>query len=529
MSRKKVVIIGGGIGGLSAAFDLMQAGGFDVHLYERNHVCGGQARSIESPRCSNVYAWRVWTSSYYNFFDIVDRIPSSSSGQFVGTSNFVELPKYVHSAGRFSDNNRTTLDIRNFQSKSEFRRVIRKLAAMMSLSDAGLKRYCEVTFYDYIDPREQATVDFVDEFVGPILGMEARKATMRSVVRGWNLTYFSLGIYTGFRKPRIYVTTKPYNDAIFTPWVRMLRNGGVQVHMDTPIQSIDYDPASNRVRSVHVGNAKIVRADEFVLALDQTALRRLLMQSTSELMSFPMIQRASELCKVGNQMYFGFMLYFSEEFDSASLPGACASDQPWKPVIQNYRTVWDLQSRKKCDAAELLQVSCLNLVPGYNGKTLEECSVQEALEESLLQLRRSILMRDMRTASGKSVWDVVDGYEVWPHWKTSSRTGRMYNKLREYKFSINRGVWRRMPTTTTPISNLFFGSVIAKTDTPMVSMEIACTAGRNAAHAIASKHQRPHVPRVIGHPGWLPVILAPWRALNSIWSYLFPPGCPNPP
>jgi len=364
-----------------------------------------------------------------------------------------------------------------------------------------------MTFYDYIDPQEQATINFTDEFAGSLLGLEARKATLRNVARGWNATYYSMGLWNGFQKPTIYVPNKPYSDAIFSPWVEYLQKKGVKIHTNNPIDDIEYN--GTKVVSVTTASGIRVVADDFVLALDQMALPKII---KGPLACIPEISKACEIHKHGNNIWFGFMLYFSEEF-STDMFAATGWDQPWKPILQNYRNVWTSEAKQKCDSVELLQVSVMNFVQGHNGKILEECSVEEAVEETLLQLRQSHLMRDFRTVSGKSVWEAYDGYEVWPYWKTGS-DGKMYNTLDEYKLSINQGVWERMPTTKTSVPNLFFGSVITQTDTPMVSMEIACTAGRNAAQAIATKYYMPS-PTVYSHPTFLPVILAPLRALDT--------------
>ena len=44
--KKKVVIIGGGLGGLSAAVSLAQQG-FEVSLYEKNSHLGGKLNRLE--------------------------------------------------------------------------------------------------------------------------------------------------------------------------------------------------------------------------------------------------------------------------------------------------------------------------------------------------------------------------------------------------------------------------------------------------------------------------------------------------
>ncbi len=47
MSQKKIIIIGGGLGGISAAIRLAQRG-FDVSLYEKNNHIGGKVNRLET-------------------------------------------------------------------------------------------------------------------------------------------------------------------------------------------------------------------------------------------------------------------------------------------------------------------------------------------------------------------------------------------------------------------------------------------------------------------------------------------------
>ena len=46
----KVVVLGGGVGGMSAAHELIKRG-YEVEVYERNKIyCGGKARSVNVPK-----------------------------------------------------------------------------------------------------------------------------------------------------------------------------------------------------------------------------------------------------------------------------------------------------------------------------------------------------------------------------------------------------------------------------------------------------------------------------------------------
>lgn len=47
MSQKKIIIIGGGLGGISAAIRLAQSG-FDVSLYDKNNHIGGKVNRLET-------------------------------------------------------------------------------------------------------------------------------------------------------------------------------------------------------------------------------------------------------------------------------------------------------------------------------------------------------------------------------------------------------------------------------------------------------------------------------------------------
>ena len=70
-----ICIIGGGIAGLSAATILQELGN-KTTIFEKNEELGGFVRS-KYDKLSNYqdHAPRVFFNNYYNFFDIMKRIP----------------------------------------------------------------------------------------------------------------------------------------------------------------------------------------------------------------------------------------------------------------------------------------------------------------------------------------------------------------------------------------------------------------------------------------------------------------------
>ena len=151
---KKIIILGGGISGLSCAFDLIQKG-FRVEVYERNSVCGGQSRSVKSGRCTVEYAWRIWSSYYRNWFDICKSIPISKTKTIA--DNMIECCQDYNSSSSnirgtsLSDAN-SVLNIKKWKSKTEYYRLILKLTNMVLMSDDRLK-HNDITFIDYIQPQ----------------------------------------------------------------------------------------------------------------------------------------------------------------------------------------------------------------------------------------------------------------------------------------------------------------------------------------------------------------------------------------
>ncbi|MGD1098174.1 MAG: FAD-dependent oxidoreductase, partial [Bryobacteraceae bacterium] len=78
----RVVVLGGGVGGLSAAQELAERG-FEVVVYERRPDFGGKARSIPVPNSTTPgrnplpgeHGFRFFPSFYKHLPDTMKRIP----------------------------------------------------------------------------------------------------------------------------------------------------------------------------------------------------------------------------------------------------------------------------------------------------------------------------------------------------------------------------------------------------------------------------------------------------------------------
>src|SRR2546427_8635967 len=80
----RVAVLGGGVGGLSAAHELIERG-FDVSVYERRDVIGAKARRLSVPHTGQdgrkdlpgEHGFRFISPFYHHIPDTMKRLPSA--------------------------------------------------------------------------------------------------------------------------------------------------------------------------------------------------------------------------------------------------------------------------------------------------------------------------------------------------------------------------------------------------------------------------------------------------------------------
>src|SRR5262252_1582820 len=88
--RRTVAILGGGVGGLSAAHELAERG-FQVRVFERKNSFGGKARSLEVPNTGvdgrmnlpGEHGFRFFPNFYKHITDTMKRIPYPGNAEGV--------------------------------------------------------------------------------------------------------------------------------------------------------------------------------------------------------------------------------------------------------------------------------------------------------------------------------------------------------------------------------------------------------------------------------------------------------------
>src|SRR4051794_16057467 len=102
---KRVLVLGGGVAGLSAAHELVERG-FEVEVHEAKPVAGGKARTIYVPHTGadgrpdlpGEHGFRFFPSFYQHLPDTMKRIPVAGQRQGV-YDNLVQASEFLIDAG----------------------------------------------------------------------------------------------------------------------------------------------------------------------------------------------------------------------------------------------------------------------------------------------------------------------------------------------------------------------------------------------------------------------------------------------
>jgi uncharacterized protein with NAD-binding domain and iron-sulfur cluster len=498
---KKVVILGGGIGGLTVAHELVGSGqDYDIHIYERNASIGGMARSGYKERngvkLPTEYCWRIYGPNYHNLRAILRQIPLTNESNKNVHDNLVDIRDYlIADKGKiFFMNNRpkTLLDIRGaFKNVplAEKASVLSKILYCFMISTKRLNSLDRLSWSEYINPDNTLSHDmrkYVIESMAPYLGAEHSKVNVPSVAK-------TLETFTLFNKP-LSVMNGPTSEAWFDHWQAYLESKGVTFHLNT--QVADVKTMSDTIEAITLADGTTVRADVFFCCLP--------VESVAKIPSLK-IKGISELAKRAHQLMVGIQLYFDKKIPLPKQNTAMhIPDSPWQLVIEPQGSIW---GKSYGDVADVWSIGlCDPFRPGnLIKKPFTECSYQEIEKEVWHQVTSS----ELGPFLGLEKVKVID-YKLWNTYVYDGTKIDTY----EPKFSTNKGTYYLRPRNKTSYKNLYFATAYTQTTTDMFEMESAAESGRRAAQLLDKSVRVAESGR--------PILFAPYRWLDALFARLNP-------
>ena len=533
MPRKKVIICGAGIGGLTVAHELAKRD-FDVVVYERNVVTGGLARSeyvsIDGQTYPAEYSWRVYGSGYKNLLRILGEIPLQQEANKTVFHNLIQIMAYLFP--RF-DRPGFTIGKKRLKEPFDFRfavmdylRIANKLSTCATMCPERMNAMDELRWSDYCKDLSPEARKYLVTFWGPALGMDPTYMSFPVVARFVALLF---GGFTGKVSP-LYLMNKPTNDGWFDEWVAYLESTG-KVHVKTGHEVQGFEITNGEISGVHLlntqtGDTIVDSADEVVCGLSIETIAKLV-QQTPELASRADLSRLSSLANTAKQIQLSVQLYFDQKIDYANdeklvlyLP-----DTPWAIIIEPEDLIWD---KTYCSDPRVKSVwsvgICQTDVAGIvYGKPFALCTPEEIEDEVMAQIEQSYSLSGIKMEDGSLVdRSHLVRFYIWKSYHYDEST--KHNVTWEPKFSNNAGGFKDQPATKTSIPNLTFATAYTRTERFIFSMESAAEAGIRCANHLLNKYTPDQKPVRIA-----PFQHNPWILRPLLWldRALFKLGLPH--
>ena len=279
MSKKKVVVLGGGVAGLSSAHELLERG-FDVEVYELNpKIPGGKARSMPFRGSGKhgrydlpgEHGFRFFPRFYEHVTHTMERIPYKDNEEGV-FGNLVQadrakMARYgMESITMITRFPRSLKDLRTlfeelFDSNSGLEKddieffTQRLWVLITSCQERRLAEYEIISWWDFIEAEGRSKAYQNLLAIGLTRTLVAAKAKEASARTGGDILLqliFDM-VTPGVSSDRLL--NGPTNDVWIYPWMSYLNDLGMDYHYESKISSINC--ANGEITS-----ATIIQKDE---------------------------------------------------------------------------------------------------------------------------------------------------------------------------------------------------------------------------------------------------------------------------
>jgi len=542
--QNRVVVLGGGVAGMSAAHELVERG-FDVEVHEAKSVAGGKARTIYVPGSGTggrpdlpgEHGFRFFPSFYQHLPDTMKRIPFARQPNGV-FDNLVEASHYLLADGPKKN---LRLLVRFPRSLADWRDLLagiyrgrelgipdgellffieRMLVILTSCQARRLGEYEQIDWWRFIaaDGKSKAYQTYLAiGLTRSLVALKAQEASTRTV--GDILVQLMLGVYSPFAEfDRLL--NGPTTEAWIDPWLAHLKSRGVRYEADSQVVALDCG-ADGRIHGATVENAagarRRVHADHYVLALPVEAVVPLVDAKLAA--AEPRLAKLHELRVAWMN---GLQLFLRKDrplvdghANYVETPGALTSisqEQFFRRKLSHYGD----GSVHGCLSVDISDWESPGMLPP--NKPLKDLPTREdVMREVRAQLQASLAPEDAAALDDAN----LAAWFLDPDIELPNPSGAVNLE----PLLINtRGSWEARPDATTKIPNLFLAADYVRTYTDLATMEGANEAARRAVNGIIAAARSSAAPCRLW-PLHEPAIFAPARALDYVlWKLGRPHG-----
>ena len=498
--QPKVVVLGGGIAGMSAAHELMERG-FQVSVYEWRQIPGGKARSMPVPNSGEngrhdlpgEHGFRFFPKFYKHITDTMKRIPYKSNrhsvyhnlieGTNLGLAFFDRpmqpfLTEFPQSISGWRTLLKSLFDNNLELSEQDIEQYVSCLwQVLTSCDERRLLDYQRIAWWDFLQAEKQSA-QFRKIFTGLTRILVAARAQEANVctVGTVGATIMLDMVLPGGSADRLL--NGPTNDVWLNPWLDHLRAGGVDYHLGAKVEYIHC--RQGRIQGVTItenGRTEMVTGDYYIAALPVEVMAGLLNEDLIE--ADPLLGGLTELAENVEWMN-GVQFYLKE--DVPIIHGhVIYMDSPWALTSVSQAQFWPNFDLSKYGNGEVKGIISIDVsdwrTPGIlYGKPAMECSREEIRAEVWEQLKRSLNQGKMVLSDHMVVTWYLDEDIQFPN---------PHEAINMEPLLVNHvNTWNLRPNAYTAIPNLFLASDYVRTNTDLATMEGANEAARRAVNCI---------------------------------------------
>ncbi|MBK8255797.1 MAG: FAD-dependent oxidoreductase [Polyangiaceae bacterium] len=536
---KRVLILGGGVGGLSAAHELVERG-FEVEVFESRRAFGGKARSIPvpgsgtegRPNLPGEHGFRFFPGFYKHLPDTMKRIPFGDNSHGVYT-NLVQATEYL--MAERPDKNLTFL-VRFPESIAEWREAFTTyfnaqklgipkdelayfvemlMVILTSCKERRLAEYENIPWWDFISAAKMSKnyqTYLARGLTRSLVAMRAEVASTRTV--GDIFLQLLLDVYApGIDFDR--VLNGPTTERWIEPWIGYLTERGVELHRRTMVKAIRV--ISGQIAYITVrdpdGTLRDVAADYYVSALPVEQMRKLL--NADLLAADPNLAKLSRL-KVawmnGLQVYLKNDHSFANgHINFVTTPWALTAVSQQQFFVKPF-TEYGNGDVRGCLSIDISDWETPGILYGKAARDLD--SAEKIANEVIAQMRAALAPSAAAALADENIerWfldpDIVIG--------TPTRN-------QEPLLINTAGSWKNRPEAATALPNFFLAADYVRTYTDLATMEAANEAARRAVNSILARSGSRAEPCHL----WKlqePLVFAPMREYDKLRFEL---GLPN--
>lgn len=520
----KVIVIGGGVAGLSAAHELVDRG-YAVEVFERNpRYLGGKARSVDAPGTNGIdphlflpgeHGFRFFPGYYQHVTDTMQRIPLGNGlsvydnlvctqDMMMAQANAKPVVLPVNFPASFRDVALIFEGFKEFSSDLTDAEIECYAGKVWQLMTSCSKRYDEeydsVSWWDFTESRTKSEAYqrlLSGGMTRSLVACRAQNASTRTC--GAHLVQMLYRMMNPITRNTDRVLNAPTNEAWLYPWYTYLAGRGVQFHRGVNITGIE--TGSDRISGVtYTRDGVLTRAgcpeDHFILAVPLERAANLV--SEEMLVLAPALRNIIKLAPNVEWMN-GIQFYLNAEVN-INKGHTMYTGSNWALTSISQKQFWpdyDLSRRGNGRVVSILSVDVSNWeAPGnFNGKIARECTKDEVQREVWQQLKRELNYGDTVTLRD----DMIEGYyldeDIEPtHAEMTSTVKARLNPYKQQKLGglinlepllVNQcDTWAIRPNAYTAIPNLFLAADYVKTHTDLATMEGANEAARRAVNSI---------------------------------------------